>query len=351
MIKYSVIIPTYNIEEKFFVECLESCKRQDYNNVEFIIVDDCSTYSYIQCYAVEYMREDKRFIYMKHEENKGVAAARETGIFLGHGEWILFLDADDYLNDDYLECIDKQLMDDIDLLILGFREFNDTYEKIVQVDKTIYLNKKNFIDMQMEILTGKTGEPGYSIDKVNPSSLWGKVYRKDILININHPIGVKKEQDGILSFEIYNSINKGKIISYAGYHYRINPQGCCRRYNQDIDNILLNTLNEYYKAVTRLKGSSEEYLQALYQKTVAIIGDICLLKYIHKDNISANRKNVQEFTSTINQELVQKAIHNIKCGQLTCKFKIKVFLIKKRFIKTYMLLFKISRFFNNRLHF
>ncbi len=100
--KISVIIPAYNAE-KFIVECLDSVENQTYKNVEIIVVDDGSgdnTYNVVKEYA-----EKHDNIVLVHQENGGVCAARNKGLDLSTGEYVMFLDADDYLMSKAIELL------------------------------------------------------------------------------------------------------------------------------------------------------------------------------------------------------------------------------------------------------
>jgi len=101
---FSVIMPTYN---RAFCICdaIDSLLAQTYQNFEFIIVDDCSTDDTNELVKKIYENEFKsgRFIYTKHERNKGLNAARNTGVRLAKNEWIVFLDDDNKLFPNYLE--------------------------------------------------------------------------------------------------------------------------------------------------------------------------------------------------------------------------------------------------------
>ncbi|MGE0632490.1 MAG: glycosyltransferase family 2 protein [Pseudobdellovibrionaceae bacterium] len=91
----SIVIPLYN-EEKFFAACLDSLLRQSYKNWECVIVNDCSTDS-SRSIAEQYQARDPRFKIVDHEVNKGLPASRNTGLKNVQGEYVTFLDSDDFL--------------------------------------------------------------------------------------------------------------------------------------------------------------------------------------------------------------------------------------------------------------
>lgn len=101
MIKVSVIIPVYNVEE-YLKECLDSVINQTLKEIEIICIDDCSTdssYSILE----EYAKKDSRIVLIKNKENMGVGYNRNIGIKEAKGEYIGFIDSDDYISEDYYE--------------------------------------------------------------------------------------------------------------------------------------------------------------------------------------------------------------------------------------------------------
>ena len=104
--KISIIIPVYN-SEKFLNKCIESLIKQSYRNLEIIVVNDGSPKNCAEI-VKDYIKKDNRIKYVEHEENKGLFKARVTGFENSTGDYIAFLDADDYLSNDYYrELIEK----------------------------------------------------------------------------------------------------------------------------------------------------------------------------------------------------------------------------------------------------
>ena len=100
--RFSIIVPVYNVE-KYLSTCVESILSQTFNNWELILINDGSTdYSGIIC--DEYKKKDTR-IKVFHTENKGVSAARNIGLKNAIGEWIAFIDSDDYMEKNWLEVV------------------------------------------------------------------------------------------------------------------------------------------------------------------------------------------------------------------------------------------------------
>ena len=108
-IRFSIIIPIYKVE-KFICECIDSVINQTLKNIEIILVDDGSPDN---CPKIcdEYAQKDKRITAI-HKANGGLSSARNTGLKKAQGEYVLFLDSDDYyFRNDFLEILDKKVLD------------------------------------------------------------------------------------------------------------------------------------------------------------------------------------------------------------------------------------------------
>ena len=115
--KFSVIVPVYGVE-KYLDECVESVLAQTYGDFELILVDDCSPDS---CPAMcdEWAKKDSRIRVIHKPVNEGLGFARNTGIDAAQGEYILFLDSDDYIHVDTLKLCEENLRDSKDVLVFG----------------------------------------------------------------------------------------------------------------------------------------------------------------------------------------------------------------------------------------
>lgn len=131
--KYSIIIPVYNTEG-YLKACLDSVKNQSYKNFEAIIINDGSTDN-SEAIINKYL-DDDRFVYLK-QENMGVSIARNNGVLKATGDFITFLDSDDYLDLDCLKIVNDNLDEDIDILKVGSKKVGDdsSYHN-VSFDKT-----------------------------------------------------------------------------------------------------------------------------------------------------------------------------------------------------------------------
>lgn len=164
----SIILPVYNVEE-YLEECFNSIVEQTYSNIEIIFVDDGSTDN--SANLLDRYKEIDSRVKVFHKENGGVSSAKNTGLKYANGDYITFIDPDDYVSNDYVEYL-LSLVSDNNADIAYTTKFFDNYNttqvdeeliKVVDSDEALY-----------QILT-------YQISV----AVWNKIYKKDLLLNNN----------------------------------------------------------------------------------------------------------------------------------------------------------------------
>lgn len=181
----SVIIPIYKVEE-YLRECVENIMNQTYKNLEIILVDDESP---DKCGEIceEYKAQDNRIVVI-HKENGGLSDARNAGMKIMKGEYIVFVDSDDYMAPDGIEYLVKLLEErDADMVIGGERSVLDTGE----VTFTTMPDDREIIE-EMDV------EEALVELFVNGCSSWGRVYRRAVHEGIEFPKGEINEDEAIM---------------------------------------------------------------------------------------------------------------------------------------------------------
>lgn len=194
----SIIIPIFKVE-KYLEECLESVINQTYKNLEIILIDDGSPDN---CPEIcdKYALKDTR-IKVIHQENQGLSAARNTGIKCMTGEYVLFLDSDDYLNINYCENIISVAKDtNSDIVVSEIITIDDEGKRVycnlgLNIPKRKLLN--NFDAMKAVIVEQELR--GYA---------WGKLYKRQIVEGITYPVGKAFED----RYTIYKYFAKAKKV-------------------------------------------------------------------------------------------------------------------------------------------
>ena len=244
MKKVSIIIPVYNTE-KYLKKCLNSVVKQTYKNIEIIIVNDGSpdnSQNIIDKFKQQYPKLIKSFI----KKNGGLSDARNYGIEKATGNYIAFLDSDDYVEQDcYEKMINKAEEKDFDLVVCDFKNIYDTRQ--VQGNSNI----KN--DLYEKETIKKVFKDIYPV-------AWNKLYKKSLLEKVQFKTGVWYEDVEFLYRllpEIHSiGVVKEPLINYVHRDGAITKTFDERLYNY-VDN--WNGLLEYYKKNNLLKKYYKEF--------------------------------------------------------------------------------------------
>jgi len=206
----SVIIPIYNVEN-YLSKCVDSVLNQTYQNLEIILVDDGSKDNCGQI-CDEYAQKDNR-VKVVHKPNGGVSQARNVGLDNSNGEFIAFVDPDDYIEKDMLSEL-KQNLEDADLSACGCQKiFENKVIEQLKVKKSVLIDKQKFIKNLFY-----NGEHKYQYQ----GFLWDKLYKSKIIKqhNIRFKEEIKYNEDRLFVYEYINKCDKGVFISnYIGYNY------------------------------------------------------------------------------------------------------------------------------------
>ena len=199
----SVIVPVYNVEI-YLNKCIESIINQTYKNIEIILVDDGSTdHSGVIC--DKYAKRDSR-IRVLHKENGGLSDARNKGIDISNGEYLSFIDSDDWIELDMIEKMYNNAIDNsADISICRF-EFVHSRQAIINnfSDKiTVYEGKDSILAMYKYL--------------VFASHACNKLYKKELFKELRYPVGKLYEDQFITYKLIWNS--KKIVCTESKYYY------------------------------------------------------------------------------------------------------------------------------------
>ncbi len=215
--KVSIIIPIYNVE-KYIIECLDSVYNQTYTNIEVILVDDCGTDNSIKIIN-NYLSEEKLAFtkIIHHYQNKGLSAARNTGINHATGDYIYFLDSDDYISNNCIESFvhlaEKYNIPDI--IIGSTKQFPDNWTETCL--STIHLNTEfsNNINWIRKI---------FIKDNYIPITAWNKLVKKSFITqnDLYFKEGIINE-DNLWNFKLGNKVKTISFNKEETYIYRYVP--------------------------------------------------------------------------------------------------------------------------------
>lgn len=204
----TIIIPVYNTAQ-YLNQCLESVVAQSYTDWECIVVDDGSSDNSGEV-CDEWGKRDNRFVII-HQENQGVSAARNHGMDRSRGEYICFIDSDDWVDADYLSHLLSGMADGaVDMVVTG----------------SVHESKKNEVHASKEEIKFRLTSDFTKqfIDHVGLFYGPCAILYKSSLIKSRHivfPIGQSFGEDTIFVFQYLETVQDILILPYADYHYRI----------------------------------------------------------------------------------------------------------------------------------
>lgn len=277
----SIIIPIYNAGH-FLDRCLNSVVNQTYTNLEIILINDGSTDSSLNL-CNTFAKTDPRIIIID-KINEGVSIARNTGIQKSSGDFIAFLDADDWITSNYIELLMKPFENEnVDISICGYQICIEYISPLTELSYSYELNeaKKYLYKCQ------KNGE--FSI--IVP---WGKIFRKKVIIGIYFPEKLHFEDEATIYKFFYNA-NQIVECTYKAYYYFQSQTG--------LTNTIYPKHPEDAVKVFEMKYAffKEKKDVAFYQQTLATLLWKCLTLYIEKkDKRAVAKAKIKTFLKDFN---------------------------------------------------
>lgn len=290
--KISIIIPVYNVE-KYLKECLDSCINQTLEDIEIICVDDCSTDNSYR--ILEEYQKDPRIKIFQHKQNNRQGTARNKGLEIATGEFVWFVDSDDYIDTKACQILYGAIKEfNVDLLCFSAIQFTETnglrrfshsdYYQGVQINK-IYHPKTNWHELQFSNLN------------VSPCMYLTK---RAVIKNFRFREGVFHEDTDFTPI-MFASINSLCFIPYSAYFYRTNLGSTVQTpmSPKRLEDLIkaFESLNDF---VTNNKIKKDHFV---YRYTIWMAQNIF---NIHLSNPTINPSNFNEFLKLKKKYKLQK---------------------------------------------
>lgn len=309
----SIIVPVYNVE-KYLARCIDSIINQTYKNFEIILVDDGSKDKSNQI-CDEFSKKDCR-VKVIHKKNEGVSAARNEGLKQSKGKYISFVDADDWIEKNFLfEMYSELKKYNVDYITCGY---NRVYENHIEI-----LNN----NLTEELVSANE----YIIKILNVQNGYGfahmKLISKEAIGNIRFNTNISVGEDALFNIQLCKKINKFLIYNKALYNYYFNPNSVVRNYDE-------NYCNKYLKSMKlmddyiRNNYFDKKVIQNLYNYIAYHILLICVNYCYHPENSNGGVKSIKRIC---NIDLFKISIKNSNYDNLSISRKISLFSIKNKF--------------------
>lgn len=265
----SIIVPIYNAEN-YLKSCLDSVLSQTFGDFEVLMVNDGSIDNSATI-CQDYAKRDSRFRYFE-KVNGGLSDARNYGLDRAKGVYITFLDADDFLFENYLEQLyQASCLSDSDILIGGYCRFDGSdfyfYNDHFKSESLISFTSAQAIQVLDSML---------DVPFLTFSTAWGKLFKRGLFDELRFPYG-KYAEDQFLIWKLYMRADKIYLFNSASYVYRMNPSGLSSvfslkhldyidaleeriRETKDLEGInIQHSFNMYDYVLQRMLGQLEEH--------------------------------------------------------------------------------------------
>ncbi|MCC4404972.1 glycosyltransferase [Limosilactobacillus reuteri] len=206
----TIIVSVYNVE-KFLFDCLNSLKNQTYRNFEVLLIDDGSTDN-SKDICKQFCDDDSRFKYF-FKENGGLSDARNYGLKWVSGDYVIFVDGDDYVASQYVEKLYSTVIKNhAEVAICGFQAVNSQHKKIYEVKLNTLHAGKTYSGRQI-IKSYFVKEGGWGI-----STAWNKIYNARLFNNFQFTKG-KYYEDELLFWQMFPKLERVVVINEPLYYY------------------------------------------------------------------------------------------------------------------------------------
>lgn len=309
----TVIVPVYNVE-KYLEDCIKSIINQTYANIEIILVDDGSTDGSLNI-CKQYATEDSRITIIQ-QENHGVSYARNKGIEIAKGNYITFIDSDDWIEKEFIETLYNEAKEKkADVTICG-------YNRIIGKNK----EKIHFAGEKHDFNSNE-----YSIKVLNPQTGFGfchmKLIKRKCIDKVRFDEGLTVGEDALFNMEIAKNIGKAILVEKRLYNYRINENSVVKKFDN-------NYVQKYFKFIQKLQEyicedeNQMNEIKVNYYNCVAYHVLLIAVNYCyHPDNKENRRKILKEIC---NIKEFKEGIKKSNYENLTLTRKISLFSIKHK---------------------
>lgn len=342
MPKISIVVPMYKVE-KYIGRCIESCINQTFKDIEIILINDESPDNCLNI-ANEYAKKDSR-IKVINQKNSGVSVARNQGIENAKSNWIMFVDGDDWLEENATEKLYKEIEKDDkwDIIITSF--YTNRGEKQV---KDHFFNDENIIfkeDENIELVKNCICKTDISNESsaTNVGVPWAKIYNRNFIIKnkCRFQPGLKRMQDMIFNLKAFYLAKKVKSIDILTYHYRINEGSVTKKFTKDFDVTVIEILRAINNFIN--ENNLQDKLQNYYDaKAIKLFLEMIRIQYAPDGLKMNNYQKIKVLQNKLKSNEYKGHINLKNQKLLNKKEKIMNFLINLKMIGIVYYLYRIK---------
>lgn len=339
--KISIIVPVYNVE-KYLDRCVQSLIHQTLKDIEIILVDDQSPDN-CPLMCDDYAKNDPR-IRVIHKKNGGLGMARNSGIEVAQGEYISFIDSDDFVDTKTYETLyNKALEKELDTCFFRSCRYldNGKIEHVKDSTKEAYfLNEK---DRKQFLLEMVGPEPSYPLPEKYSMSACKAIYSLRLIIENNIRFvseRVVASEDLIFHLDYIPTTQRIGYLPYTFYYYFVNTNSITTTYSEEKYARLIRLLQITENKLTQLY-SYEEHKTHYYAQIIRIYKVILRFESLKKDSLSDKIKNIAHKLDTV---ILRRMFANISKNEYSKFNQLYLFCLKHKFAPFFILFYYTRKY-------
>lgn len=339
-VKVSVIVPVYNVE-KYLDRCIESLLKQSLKEIEIILIDDGSPDKCpMMCDKYAKMYEN---IVVIHKQNAGLGMARNSGMEIARGEYIAFVDSDDYVDEDMCYKLYNVAKNNKAEIVIAGSYYSESDCKKTQItsdtnEEMVFTGE----DTRLLALYMTGSLPDNPLDVEYAMCVWKGIYSKQLIEQYNIHFVSERElisEDLIFHYDILQYAQKVTIVPGCFYHYCLNNESLTKVYNKErfCKNI---QLYDYVTKLLKKRGYPKD--SKIYAERLMLARTRVCIEQIVKHYGVFHMKTRQEILNICNNEVLTEILKNYPIYKLPIKQRIFTYMIKFRLYIGMSLLIKLN---------
>ena len=315
----SIIVPIYNCESTI-EKCIDSILKSEFKNFEILIINDSSTDNSRNIIESRYLNNENIKI-INLNKNEGVSFCRNLGIEIAQGEYITFVDSDDYINEKmYTAMMNYIEKYDLDCCICDYLEIFP--DESIQKSKYSYSNR---------LLLREECINEYLIDNISPA-VWDKIFKANILKeNVKFNTKLKVGEDILFCLDFFYHANRIYTLNEVNYYYI--------QQEKSVMHVVSPKLLQFKDIVLNINEEELNYFKTMFQEEFNYFKSAMIMRGIHSLTMLYNKENKKEIINFL-EILADKNVLKLQLkSKYTNKFiKLEVFIINHLGIKSHLLM-------------
>jgi len=322
-IMISIVVPVYNVPENYLRKCIESLIDQTLLNIEIILVDDgCPSQGGFICDT--YAEMDSR-IKVIHQENKGLSGARNTGLYASSGQYITFVDGDDWIDSDMCEALSNAAESGRYDVVFCSQVKEYTHTSVPSQIK--YNDHQTFNREGCKYLQEKVFDFYSKI-----STTHGKIINRQLLLshNIDFDADLRQGAEGHdFNLRLFGVAESALFIARHYYHYTYNEHSISANTSEKNNEYVLSCYVKMKKYVEN-SDNKDNLLAGLYNRMIHVVLTTAVSGYFNPANTASYQDKVIGYKKFLSHPLIKESMKKASLNSVNTTKRITLFFVKHR---------------------